>query len=324
MDEKYDHDSHVARDRASRFWFFILTMTAAVGLPTLLGMALGNAFGFHGGRYLFGTFGFGFGLFVVIKLFPRYWVIVPQTAAFVTTNQLAPAGGNPNIPYGPGGHFCFPWELRAESGNITLDTLTLSYDEEVPTATSTVTVHGSLQFKFLLTKIQRVVELDVSTIERGFLDMVHEFLSEFFSEMQGEDAKNHVKEVRERLEEYLKQERAEVILTRFGARVEGVQISSIDLPPKVQEVRDALEEARTVSKAIWQMLGFSSKRTFDKARKDGKVTEEQVNRAREQFLVASGNVPMSIQRIDATGLENARIGGAIVAGAGLTTTKKEK
>lgn len=318
----FDHDNTLTRDRGSRLGFFILTLAVVVGFPTLLGVALGNALGFYGARFVFGSVGFGFGIFAMIKLLPRYWVVVPQTMAFVTTNQLAPAGSNPNVPYGPGGHFTFPWELREESGNITLDTLTLPFSEKVPTKTAEVTVHGSLQFKFNFKTITRVVELDISTIERGFLDIIHEFLSEELSEKEAERAKDDVRELRVILEKELERRKDE-LLRKFNAVVEGVQIASVDLPPAVQKVRDTLEEARSVGRSLYEMLGFPSQEAFETAFKEGKLTTQDIARAREQFLVMSDNATMNIQRIDATGLENARVGGALVAGLA-SQQKKEK
>ena len=323
----YDHDSDVERGRISRFLVFVATVIAAVGFPTMLGMALGNALDFFGGRFLFGTLGFGIGVFVMLKIFHRFWIVVTQTMAFVTTNQFSPKGNNPNIPYGPGGHFAFPWELRAESGNITLGTLTISFLLPIPTKTSEVTVYGSLQFKFNFPTIVRVVELDPSAIQDGFTDMIKEFLSEEITGKTAEEARHHIVELRGNIvaEFQTNEARAEELLNKFNALVQGVQVSSIVLPPDVQKTRDAIEEARAIGENIWLFMGFLNKAAFDEARKPGgTITQADVNRATEQFLAASDNAKLEIRRIDATGLERAGPGAAIVAGlAGGNRTLKE-
>lgn len=312
----YDHDSMVERNRAGRVAVFCLTMAIVVGFPTLIGMALGNALDFYGSKFILGTFGFGIGIFTMLKIFHRFWIVVPQTVAFVTTNQFSPAGNNPNIPYGPGGHFAFPWELRAESGNITLDTLSISFSLPIPTQTSKVTVHGSLQFKFNFPTITRVVELDPSAIQHGFTDMVNEFLSESVTPMTAEDARSHIVELRHKIVAEFQDNDAkrDELLLKFNALVKGVQIANIELPEPVQKTKDTIEEARAIGANIWMFMGFTDKNAFDEARKNKEITQADVNRATEQFLAASDNAKLDIKRIDATGLAQAGAGAAIMAG----------
>ena len=306
----------VERKRAGRVFVFCLTVAIVVGFPTLIGMALGNALDFYGGKFILGTFGFGIGIFTMLKIFHRFWIVVPQTVAFVTTNQFSPAGENPNIPYGPGGHFAFPWELRAESGNITLDTISISFSLPIPTKTSLVTVHGSLQFKFNFPTITRVVELDPSAIQSGFTDMVNEFLSEEITPIAAEDARSHIVELRHKIVAEFQDNDAKKteLLLKFNALVKGVQIANIELPPKVQETKDAIEEARAIGENIWMFMGFIDKKAFDKARKEKVIAQADINRATEQYLAASGNATLEIKRIDATGLAQAGTGAAITAG----------
>ena len=299
----YDHDSMAKRDRAARWGFLILTVAVVIFPLTAVGIAVGGVIDFHSSKWIFGTAGFCFGVFSILKLFPRYWIVVPQTSAFVTTNQFAPKGKNPNIPYGPGGHPAFPWELRAESGNITLDILTVSYHEKVPTKESEMIVDGTVQFKFSLGHITTVVGIDITTIEQGFIAQINEWLSQRLSDMDGAEAKNSIAKLRREIETEFEETRKDNLLEEYGVLVTGFQLSSIDFPKAVQDVRDTIDEAKRIGEGIWLFMGFKSERAFASARKSGKITEQDVARARDDFLAASKNITKTVQRLDITGGE---------------------
>ncbi len=306
---QYDHDSMVERDRFSRCALLVGSALVALFVPTLIGATIGSVVW---SPYLFASAGFSFGVYLIVKYFHRFWVVVPQTAAFVTTNQFSSPGANPNIPYGPGGHPAYPWELRAESGNITLDILTVSFKETVSTSTTSVIVDGSVQFKFDLAHITQVVGIDVTTVEQGFVAQINEWLSQRLSGMTGEVAKNSVRPLREEIEREFEQTRKQMLLDEYGVRVTGFQISSIDFPPKVQETRDTIEESKRIAEGVRNLLGFKTKKAFEEARRSGAISESDVARARDDFLAASGNVKKEIKKLDITGIDGAA--GAVVAG----------
>jgi regulator of protease activity HflC (stomatin/prohibitin superfamily) len=317
----YDFDHMLDRDRIGRWAFLLVTVIAVVFVPMLIGVLAGKILSFTSSKLYFGAAGFALGIFTMLKLFPRLWIVVPQTTAFVTTNQFAKAGANPNVPYGPGGHPAYPWELRAESGNITLDVLTISFKETVPTLDSAMIVDGTLQFKFALDRITTVVGIDVTTIEQGFVAQVNEQLSQDLATVTGDAAKNSIKVIRDDLRRTFMirpdgtySREAQTLLDEYGIVVTGFQISSIDFPPKVQEVRDAVAEAGRVGEGIWKIMGYASQADFNEARQTGLITQQDIARARDDFLATSGNVKKTVQRIDATGLDRLGSGGAVLAG----------
>ena len=171
----HNHDSMVERDRGFRVLVFMISMAFIIGVPTLFGTIVGNAFGSSAARFFLGSFGFCLGIFGALKIFPRFWIVVPQEATFITLDLFPLGGGDPNVPYGPGGHFSLPWEKRDEKGNAPLEKQTFRFSEEIATQTSAVTIKGSLQFRHLLPGVQKLAGVDASLIQDGFLDEVKQF-----------------------------------------------------------------------------------------------------------------------------------------------------
>lgn len=306
-----DHDSMIKRNRLGRLVCYIISLLMMMMIPmSFMGSITQKLFDFSA---LGLSLGFGFGVFLNLRMFQYFWITVPQTVAFVTTSLFS-SGSSPNIAYGPGGHFAYPWEMRAESGNITLDVLTCSFTEKVPTKDTSMIVDGTLQFKFDLEHIATVVGIDITTIEQGFLAQVNEWLSTKLAGMAGNEAKNSIRTIRAELETEFMRTRRDQLLHDYGIRVLGFQISSIDFPPKVQEVRDSIEEARAIGEGVATILGFSSAAALKRARNAGKISEEDITRAREDFLAASGNINKTVNRIDASGLSNVGAGAGIIAG----------
>ncbi len=310
----FEHDEMVARSRVPRWGFLISTAFAAITTPVFIGTKAGGLLGFHSSSTLGACVGVGLGVFTLLKAFPRFWVVVPQTTAFVTTNQFAPSGSNPNIPYGPGGHPSFPWEMRQESGNISIDVMTVSVREEVPTKGSKMVADVMMQFKFDLREIVRVVGIDVTTIEQGLVAEINEWLSNELAQMVGEEIRLNIIPIRKKLEEEFMRTRAADLLVKYAVRVVSFQVASIDFPPKVQEARDTLDELKSLNESLHILLGYESTKALVAAIAKGDVKAVDVARAREDFLASSGNVVKEVRRIDATGLENASPGAGIAGG----------
>lgn len=310
----YDHDGMVERNRFIRWTFMILVFSTTLFLTGAFGVEIGKLTELKNLDLLGGALGVSLGVYIVLKIFPRFWVVVPQTSAFVTVNMFSSAAADPNVPYGPGGHPAFPWELRTESGNMTLDIMTFSFEEEVPTKDTMMQVKGTVQFKFALERITTVVGIDITTIEQGFIAQINEWFSNRLSSMSGADSKDSVTSLREEIETEFEETRREMLLTEYGILVTGFQVASIDFPKAVQEVRDAVEEAARIGENIWKMMGFTSQAAFDKARENGTITEDAITRARDDILAASGNIKKEVRRIDITGMAGAGIGGQFAAG----------
>lgn len=312
----FDHDGMVERDRESRWLVLIISFTILILFPTWVGIKIGGIISFTDSWKFFGVTGLCVGLYTTLELFHRFWVVVPQTSAFVTINLFASKTTNPNVPYGPGGHPTFPWESRDESGNISLDIMTASFHEKIATKDAAVIVDGNVQFKFSLGHITTVVGVDEDTIRHGFVDQMNEWFTERLCNKTGEEAKNSVKVLHNELEEEFEgddpKSKKQMLLEEYGVVVTGFQISSIDFEPEVQRTRDAIEEIARIGDGVWKIMGFNSKNEFKKARASGKITENDISRARDDFLAASGNVKKEVRRIDVTGAES--LGGAVMAG----------
>lgn len=192
--------------------------------------------------------------------------------------------------------------MRAESGNITLDIITLTFEEKVPTKTAMMKVNGSVQFKFSLRHVTTVVGIDESTIVLGFASMINEWFSDRLANEDGDEVKGKIKKLKEEIEtEFETGATASILLDEYGIVVTGIQITGIDFSDKVQVVRDTIEEASRIGDNLWRMLGFGTKEAFNQARASGALSEEVISRARDDFLAASSNIEKKVHRYDISG-----------------------
>jgi hypothetical protein len=313
-----DRDGDVKnRNRSVRWGVLIGTILLVVGLPAILGWSLGANLTHDWSRSyglpsLFGFFGFVGGANLMQRISPSFWVVVPQNSAFVTTAMLGRKQDDPNVPYGPGGFPALPWEMRDESGNITLDIFTLPFQEVVPTVDAAMVVDGLVQFKFSLSHINKAIGIDESTIT-GFVGQINEYLSDTLGPKTSADAKKDVRKLRDQMEEEFETNRKADLEDEYGLMVTGFQITSIDYPKGVQDVKDAIAQAAEINAGVLKILGCTQEE-LNAHLKDRTFTAQDVRKAREEFLSLSGKMKVETQRVDFTGLENAKGGAAIAAG----------
>jgi hypothetical protein len=314
-----DRDGDVSaekRNRAVRWGVLLTAVAVVIVIPTFLGWKVGVSLTEDwqhswGLPFLFGYFGFLAGANVMQRISPNFWVVVPQNSAFVTTAMLGRSSDDPNVPYGPGGHPALPWEMREESGNITLDIFTLPFQEVVPTADAAMVVDGFVQFKFRLSHINKAIGIDESTIT-GFVGQINEYLSDELANKTSDVAKAEVRVLRNKLETEFESVRADDLADEYGLMVTGFQITGIDFPKSVQDVKDAIAQAAEINAGVLKMAGCTQAE-LNAHLKDGTYTAQDVRKMREEFLTLSGKMKIDSRRVDVTGVENAKGDGAIAA-----------
>lgn len=320
-----DFDRQIRRNRTAR-WLqlgLVSVSTLALGyyVPGYLGAFMTGGWGRLAD--LFSISGVIAGAWYLGNLIPRKGLLtVPTVQGFITQDPFEVYYRGPlsflktedldgseteeqptgtMVVYGPGLHPTYIWESRDENGNHSLEVITKTFVERLPTKTAEVVVTVSLQYKAHLADLRRFAGNDATTIESGIESFVRSFLSTRLAKMTSDQAKNKIAELNQELaDEFRGRTDGEQPITAFergyGIHVTTLVIEGIDFGPKVQESRDAKDRAAQIRKIIVQMTGLTEKELKVIAREDKQRYKELV----DQALVQAGQATMNVQVVQGT------------------------
>jgi hypothetical protein len=297
-------DSDLERDRFTRWIVFLLcTSTITLG-STAVGTSIAGLPGF--------VVGLAVGAKAVISLSKYFIIRVPQAQVFVTLNGLRTFFGIPgdaNVKYGTGDHVTYPWESRDEKGNLSLDIITLVYTESVPGKDSKLEVTGSMQFRVDIKLAERFIGVDQSTIVSGIVDLIKAAISGRLATKTADEAKAEIEQMNIDLlkkfglaEEGAKDPNVSKLENVYGIELIAVTVTGIDLPQKVQETRDALDQAEHVLSGVAKMYGMELADLKTKLGNNG-ITTAQYNEMLDRFLANTGVAKMDIKALKINDLD---------------------
>lgn len=322
-DQLRPNDKYLDRNRAAR-WGVLIGYVVLLGLLCILlsWKLASDWFGFGIGGVLFGT-----ALWALILSFTlnRFLVRVALVSAFITVDLLATffhnrTEGLPSTStleeetpaekeldritfpvYLPGLHPAFPWESREKNYNFSLKEVSADLSLKILLLDGPVTLKGSYRirpdFKNLIPFLSGVATS---------ADELQELISAFaFGNLGGktvDDATKHLDQLNKDLyaEFGLAKDAggnplpaspiASKFERRFGVFVGDVTIASILPSEEVQRTRGSINEAKAIAEGTAILLGYPNKVEFEAAQRDGKVTADQISRARDRFLSISKNL----------------------------------
>jgi len=300
-------DAMVERNRLSRGAIFVTSMIASAAIPSAIGDSLGGSIG--------AVVGLAIGVKVASSIAPWFIVRVAQAQVFVTINSLHTflgRKGEANVTYGPGMHAAYPWEERDPKGNLSLDIITLPFEDEVPGKDTRLKVKGSMQFRVDIKHAPSFIGIDQSTIQGGIVDLIKSTISSKLATMGADDAKAAITQINTDLMAKFgfappknddtdaspdlpgKDSRISDLEKQYSIEVVAVTIAEIDLPEKVQASRDALDQAEQVFKGVAKLMGLTPDELRAKmASKE--ITLDKYNETVDRFFVQSGNANMDVK-----------------------------
>lgn len=308
-----DSDSEIKRNRFGR-WFVLIGSTVLTW--TLIMIPMSFILGFILSFWPTLAIGWVFASWATMEIFryliPRYYLItVGQIRAFVTLNPLLSLvgfKGNPNVIYGPGTNVCYPWETRTEKGNVSLDIITIPFTEEVPGKDTQLLSTGSYQFKPDIIRTDRFIGVDAATIQGGAIDLIKAKVSANLADKSADEAKGELEKINDNLYNFfgLNTDDPSSDVSQFeddyGIHTVKVTLSGIDVPPSVQETRDAIDKANQFRRGLAAMFSMTEEE-LQEAVKSKNITREQYSDMVSQFAAVSGNATMDVKVNKFSGLE---------------------
>jgi len=194
------------------------------------------------GTTIFGSVGLGTIIWCVFMTwFVRIFIVsVPEVTGLLTVNYIT---GN-LIPYGTGVHFRFPWE-QVKAGNYLNLRLTTVREEETYTSKDgpVMMVKWSYEYKPLLTRLDRYITSDDSTIKEGLSDVGGSILSSIISQIKSDDCKSTQRAIETELKLKFDQ-MTPTPADLYGIELVRVSLADVDFEPTVQAVRASEQVAK--------------------------------------------------------------------------------
>lgn len=291
-------DNMINRNRLVRTLFAFLSLIVLIGLPTLIVNKIHwDLLGESGGVWL----GLATGAFIASRIAPRYLISVDSAQAFLTINTVAALFKmHPYATYGAGVHFSYPWERRLEENNVALQEVTLELKTAVPGKTSEILVEGSYRIRPNICQLDKFIGVSTSTITDGIGDLIKAKVAEKLRDKEIDEALRALPALNIELGIIFGVDpstgthtpAAEVadFEDRFGIVTGDVTIARLYLPPDVQKTRDGVAEAEIIAKGTAIMLGLKDFVAVEAARKEGSITQDDIDAAQARFMAASKNM----------------------------------
>lgn len=301
--------------KRNRFWRAAVFFGTALILP-MIGAALAGVLAmiFFGGVAFF-SIGLvlgalaGFVSFLAIK---HMFVVKNDTiGALVTLDQLKSLLGRGkdevNVVYGPGSHFAYPWEARFAENNIPLKEVAEEFTFPVVCQDGTLTVFASFRIRPDFNNLLAYLS-GVGAAAQDFKALQIAFITKKLTPKSMQQSKDEQEQLNIELEaEFVGSARPVPtdFEQRFGVQTGDVTVSNMLMSDEVQRSRSGLNEAAAVAQGTAVLLGFTTATAMQRALKAGKLTQADIDRARRDYRIISGNMEgaqVNRYEVDITGL----------------------
>lgn len=224
--------------------------------------------------------------FLAVK---KYFIIRNDTTGmFVTIDQLRSFLGRTQIHwyYGPGTHFCYPWERRVAENNISIKEATENLEFLIQLQDGTLKAVGSFRVTPDQSNPVRLLR-GAAVVAKDIEDRIVAEATEFFDGMELKKAISSRKDLNNKLDKSIDKKDFQ---DRFGVIISDVTISQLLPSEEVQRTMSARSEAEAIANGTALLLGFGNKEEMNAAMQAKVVSAEDISRARDRFLAVSGNM----------------------------------
>lgn len=219
---------------------------------------------------------------------------------FVTQNGFASlfGFGQVDVPYGPGLHPCFPWEKRIEANNISLDEVTVEFDFTATLADGSIVGNGNYWLRPDHTDPVRFLR-SVASVGEEIQTLIVAAIQDYMASQEFRDKRipaNDTTAITHCINQHLEalfgdnnDHRKENVEKRNAVIISGAAIEGVEVSGDLSKTITGIAEARAVQTGTALLLGFTNDNEMADALKKATISQEDVARARRDFLSISGN-----------------------------------
>jgi len=287
-------DSMIERDRGSRAFIGFVGPAAALFFGYLFGVTFAAFFKLP--LVIGYTVGLGIGALTATWLVSKSYITNDAVAAFVTVNPLVTlsGGGSALVTYGPGFHFCFPWEQRSGGNNVDLREAAENFAVQVQGTTGTIHVKYSVRLRPDINRLPEFLA-GAASVASDLGGVISAVIVEQLATKGVKGAVAELPPLNAMLEDEFKHgksqgEKASDFEKRFGVIIGDVTVGEILPSKEVQKALDGASESAALDEVVARTLGYPSIKAVHTAVEGGKLTSEQVAYATENALAMTDNL----------------------------------
>lgn len=296
--DSHGNDSHdeynqtdamiTTRDNGSRLAVAIVSVLFTLIVGYLIGKGFAAFFKLPG---LLGTsMGLGLSGLGLLWLIPRLYVINNAVSAFVTIDLLT----SELVTYGPGFHFCFPWEKRSGSNAVDLSEAAENFSFEVQTPTGNLKGKFSIRLRPDITRLPQFLA-GVASVAADLGDIIKAYILTYLSDKPLITALKDSADLNKDLADEFKHggtqnEKASEFEKRFGVIIGDITVSELMPSGALQETMSAQTESIVIDSIVAASFGKKSMKEVQSAIVAGEIQQDEVNRRRNQTMAMSGNL----------------------------------
>jgi hypothetical protein len=290
------NDNLLTRNRAGRTLVFFGTPVALALLGGALVSFLAHTFiGVTGITYIGVIVGVACGLISFLAIKHLFVVQNDTTGLLVTLDQVkslfrGKSSESVNVFYGPGTHFAYPWEARFARNNIPVTETTEEFEFTAICLDGTLTGKGSFRLRPDFENPINYLS-GVGAVAGDLKDLIIAFINAWLAKktmQQGLDEQDKLYEALH--EEFIRKDEKTPFEVRFGVQLGDVTVSQLLMSDEAQRTRGALNEASMIVTGTAVLLGYKTVEDMQTALADGKTDQDDIERARRDFRIISGNM----------------------------------
>lgn len=320
-------DSMVPRERIGRI-LFVLPLLPLLGLfGHFIGSSLAEFFRFS--VFVGNALGFCLGVALIAGVAMQSFIMNDTTMAFLTIDPLRTIFGSEKafVTYGPGFHFCYPWEKRT-GGNV----VDLTEAAEVFPITAQA-MNGVLKGKFAIRLRPNISTLPeflsgVASVASEIGGLVSAEIIDWVKDKTTGEVLANVRGLNSYLHDKFVQGDSPFEL-RFGVTVGDVTVEELLPDEDVQKTSIVLAESEFIDLALAKHFGYTSIGDLQVAIRAKEVDGGAVEKLHTRLMAMSGNLQgmkldETTHNINLTGLDKVDPAFGTALGAILATISQMK
>ncbi|HEY4502122.1 MAG TPA: hypothetical protein VJJ20_03620 [Candidatus Paceibacterota bacterium] len=213
------------------------------------------------------------------------------------------------VEYGPGVHPALFWEERDEDGNMPLKPIDTTFDIQVSTLTSRVTLLVFFQWMPDIRNLRTFQGVkNEEEINAAFPPFLESFLSENLANETAEVIREKIEKVNLALavefmgkEDPVTHQSPTKLEDNYGIRVVVIRVKGFKVSEEVQRSMDARDEALRLHGIVASFQGIDEKELAEQLR-NKTLSPDDYNKLLEKAMALSGNASYNIQKLDIPGL----------------------
>jgi|CXWL01.1.fsa_nt_gi hypothetical protein len=292
---EYNQTDEMVKGKRRNPWIVAILSLVLVSL-------LGYLFGFGFAKLfklpsLLGTsFGLGLAGLGVMWILPKLYVVNDAVSAFVTIDMLASLKGSEHtlVTYGPGFHITRPWEKRVRGNNVDLAEAAENFSFAVQTPTGNLDGKFSIRLRPDITRLPEFLA-GVASVAADLGDIIKAEVIGYLGNKPLTDALKGTSVLNINLAAEFKHgkaqgEKASAFEKRFGVIIGDITVSELMPSKATQETMSAETESAVIDAIVASSFGKKTMQELQEAVDAKTISQDEVNRRRNQTMAMSGNL----------------------------------